>query len=65
MKKIIKTIVKSIVRRVVTKCPVLDVESGKTFYPYHWELFRKFSLKTGYTPVEEYQDEQSEYLEIV
>lgn len=65
MKKLIKTIIKSIVRRVVTKRPVLDVESGKTYFPYRWELFCRFSIKTGYTPVEQYQDEQSEYLEIV
>lgn len=65
MKKLIKTLIKSVIRRVITKRPVLDVENGKTFYPYRWELFRKFSLKTGYTPVEQCEDEQSEYLEIV
>lgn len=65
MKKLIKTLVKSVVRCVITKRPVLDIESRTLHYPYRWELFRKFSIKTGYMPVEQYRDEQSEYLEIV
>lgn len=64
MKNIIKKLVKSIVRCVITKQPVLDIESRTLHYPYRWELFRKFSIKTGYIPVKEYGDEQSEYLKI-
>lgn len=65
IKNIIKKLLKSVIRCVTIKRPVLDVENGKKYYTYRWELFRRFSIKTGYIPVEQYQDEQSEYLEIV
>lgn len=62
MKNIIKTLVKSVVRCVVTKRLVLDVENGEKYYPYRWELFRKLIIKRGYIQVEQYEYERSVYL---
>jgi len=54
MKKIIKKLRNRIIRKVIVLNPVIDVYNKKEYYPYRWELFKRYAIKTGYIERELY-----------